>query len=100
MLKTQPTRIENYGRLAIVALGIPVGVTGIIFGWLNLRQYLKILERRGRFQQRDLALQERELILKEGYQEKFQEKELEDKFKLLATPSSPNQKPVSEDEHS
>ena len=71
---------------AIVALGVPVGLTGIFFGWLSLRQYLKILGQRERLNLQALELQERELTLNEkkvDHDIVLQEKELEYKFKML-----------------
>ena len=71
---------------AIVALGVPIGTTGIFFGWLMLRQYMKLLEKRDQLKQKALDLQERELLLNERKVDQeliFQEKELEYKFKLL-----------------
>ena len=71
---------------AIVALGIPMGVSGIFFGWLLLRQYLKLLTNRDGLKQKSLELQERELLLNERKVDRelgLQEQELEFKFKML-----------------
>ena len=71
---------------AIVALGIPVGVSGIFFGWLLLRQYLKLLAKRDDLRQKSLELQERVLLLNERKVDRelgLQEQELEFKFKIL-----------------
>ena len=71
---------------AIVTMGIPIGVSGIIFGWLLLRQYLKLLANRDELKQKSLELQERELLLNERKVDRelsLQEQELEFKFKML-----------------
>ena len=71
---------------AIVTLGIPTGVSGIFFGWLLLRQYMKLLANRDKLKQKSLELQERELLLNErkvDREMRLQEQEMEFKFKML-----------------
>lgn len=71
---------------AIVVLGIPLGSFGIFFGWLFSRQYFKVVTNRQELKRQELALQEKELKLRDKLADQefeFRERELEYKFKML-----------------
>ena len=83
--------MEDLAKM-IAAIGVP----GFFFGWLLLRQYLKILAQRDGLKKKELELKERELALNEQKADNelvMHEKELAHKFKILEWES---QKKISE----
>ncbi len=83
--------MEDLAKI-IAAIGVP----GFFFGWLLLRQYLKLLAQRDRLKSKELELKERELALNEKKADNellMHEQELAHKFKMLELES---QKKVSE----